>query len=179
MSEVRGAQKRLGKFYTPAVVARPMTDWALRDSGDRVLDPSYGACAFFVAALARLKVLGARDPEDQIFGVDVDPGAARYLNSMLEGRKSTSNFRTDDFLGVRPEAFRSRMQAIVGNPPYVRHHSLSDEQLVKARDALKESRYALNGQDGYWAYFVLHALHFLDKGGRLALVLPAALLNAN
>ena len=42
--------RRLGAFYTPDAIAKPLVDWALRSPGDRVLDPSCGEGAF----LARL-----------------------------------------------------------------------------------------------------------------------------
>lgn len=46
-------------------------------------------------------------------------------------------------------------------------------------DRRRDQRPARPTDPGYWAYFVLHALNFLESGGRLALVLPAAFLNAN
>lgn len=175
----RRALKQLGKFYTPDPVARAIVDWAVRDSRDRVLDPSYGGCAFFAAARSRLKALGARAAEGQLFGVDVDPEAAGHLNALLNGHRRSDNFRTADFLAVQPAAFGAGMQAIVGNPPYVRHHALSSDQLAVARGALDAAGEVLDGRASYWAYFVLHAVHFLAANGRLAFVLPAALLNAD
>jgi adenine-specific DNA-methyltransferase len=177
--QVRSALKRLGKFYTPDAVAKALVDWAVRSSDDRVLDPSYGGCAFFAAARARLKLLGAAVPERQLFGVDIDPEAMTHLNALLNGTRPTANFRTADFLHTRPAVFGKAMQAIVGNPPYVRHHALTDEQLALARAALATTKYTLDGRASYWAYFVLHALQFLKPGGRLAMVLPTSLLNAD
>ncbi len=175
----RRARKQLGKFYTPDAIADAMVRWAVRGARDRVLDPSYGGCAFFAAARSRLRTLGARRPERQLFGVDVDPEAAVHLAALLNGHGRRPNFLIADFLGVRPGAFGMGMQAVVGNPPYVRHHALSDDQLRAARTALELNGDALDGRASYWAYFVLHAVQFLDKGGRLAFVLPAAVLNAN
>jgi len=56
---------------------------------------------------------------------------------------------------------------------------MSASQLRAARSAL-----AVAGMEGlpqtasYWAYFVLHSLQFLEPGGRVAMVLPPAFLNA-
>ncbi len=174
----RAAQKRLGKFYTPQSVANAITDWALRDATDRLLDPSYGGCAFFSAGLRRLLTLGSLDPSSQLYGVDVDELAASYLGSLPGLVPESPNFRTADFLQLSPATLGVRFQAIVGNPPYVRHHALTDAQIEDGQRAVQRLSAALPRTAGYWAYFVLHSLAFLAPGGRLAFVLPAAFLNA-
>jgi hypothetical protein len=174
---VRIARKLLGKFYTPDAVAKAMAGWAIRRPGDRVLDPSYGGCAFVAAARARLEALGGRNVATRLFGVDVDRDAAAYLDGVLPAPRPVGQFRREDFLSVDVRTFGRPMAAVVGNPPYVRHHALSVDQLKAARQALPAS-VQLSGRAGYWAYFVLHTMRFLERGGRLALVLPSALLNA-
>lgn len=173
----RLARKLLGKFYTPDGVARAMASWAIRSSEDRVLDPSYGGCAFVAAARARLQSLGGRNVATRLFGVDVDPEAIGYLDGVLPAPRPVGHFLREDFLTIDPRTFGRPMAAVVGNPPYVRHHALSADQLIVARRTLSETL-RLSGRAGYWAYFVLHAMRFLAPGGRLAFVLPSALLNA-
>jgi len=74
-----------------------------------------------------------------------------------------------DFLGVSPFP----VDAVLGNPPYIRLRSLAEDQL---RRALKVTQEALGvpmeTAGSVWMAFVLHAVSFLEKGGRIALVLP-------
>lgn len=164
-------KKLLGSFYTPLRIAQPLVDWAVQSSSDWVFDPSFGGCAFYDAAIRRLASLGNSAPGRCLFGVDIDRRARRYLTSVLQSGGSQKQFVTGDFLATTPETFAQKFQAIVGNPPYVRHHWL------KARTAgLSKVDSALNGSSNYWAYFVVHAMAFLRDGGRLAFLLPGSFL---
>ena len=52
-------RKARGAFFTPEPITRFIADWAIRDSGDQVMEPSAGDAAFLVEAVRRLKELGA------------------------------------------------------------------------------------------------------------------------
>lgn len=174
----RASQKRLGRFYTPEPVATALTTWALRAGSDRVLDPSYGGCAFLGAAIERLSELGSPRAVSQVYGIDVDGSAVKYLHRLPGIQKALGNFLTKDYLEVRASEFGLRFHAIVGNPPFVRHHALTAQQIEMGQRSLGGGAAAIPRTAGYWAYFVFHSLSFLAPGGRLALVLPAAFLNA-
>lgn len=171
-------RKRLGIFYTPDSVAAALARWAVRTRIDRVLDPSFGGCAFFSAVRMRFCELDVPVPVSQLFGADVDPQALLYLGEIPDVRNHQANFKTADFLRLGSDAFGALMDVVVGNPPFVRHHMLSAEQVEAGQAALASAGYALPRTAGYWAYFLLHSLSFLRKGGRLAMVLPTALLSA-
>jgi hypothetical protein len=70
------------------------------------------------------------------------------------------------------------LAAIVGNPPYVKHHDIDPNLLRVARRRVAEQGFELSGRSSYWAYFVLHALQFVSPGGKLAFILPGAVLHA-
>jgi adenine-specific DNA-methyltransferase len=74
-----------------------------------------------------------------------------------------------DFLAVTPFP----VQAVIGNPPYVRlRHAPADEAeraLQRAEEALGEK---MDPSGSVWMPFVLHASRFPTPGGRLAYVLP-------
>src|SRR5690349_21081750 len=44
-------RKARGAFFTPEPLARYITDWAVRSTSDRVLEPSCGEAAFLLAAV--------------------------------------------------------------------------------------------------------------------------------
>lgn len=171
-------RRLLGAYYTPDDFAGLVTQWALSESIGPVLDPSFGGCAFTEAAAATLRRHGCPLPGNEVFGVDVDEGCARYVRKSDE--LILSNFVFRDFLSVRPgDLPGAPFQAIVGNPPYVRHHWLKDERRVVARRIAEESGQRLPGTASLWAYFVLHSLAFLRQGGRIGMLVPEAILQAN
>jgi methylase of polypeptide subunit release factors len=65
-------------------------------------------------------------------------------------------------------------KAIVANPPYIRHHRLSNalKNELKAF-SLNLLGKRLDGRAGYHVYFLLRALQLLEVGGRLAFIMPA------
>ncbi len=141
-----------------------------------VLDPSYGGCAFLRAAVGALQHLGAATPESLVWGVDLDPDCARYADGLVV----SPNTVTADFLALHPcQLSGAPFRAIVGNPPYVRHHWLKGEQRTAARAAAEAAEVRLPATASVWAYFPLHSLSFLAEDGRLALLVPEAILQAD
>jgi hypothetical protein len=175
---IKTDQKSLGAFYTPDEIAEALTDWAILRAQDTFFDPSYGGCSFFRSAINTFTRLGNGSPLIQIFGVDIDPEARKFLKDFPAPTRR-ANFLHADFFDVQPRDFvQAPFDVICGNPPYIRHHDLTHDQTTKAKAATESAGYAVGQSAGYWVYFVLHALSFLRRGGRLAMVLPTALLSA-
>lgn len=174
-------RKTLGAYYTPLPAARAIVDWAVRSREDTVFDPSFGGCAFFNAAIGRLRRLRCSDAFAQLAGADIDAGARAYLRNLAGYRRRPSSFRLkEDFLRLSCSDFRDApFDVIVGNPPYIRHHCLTARQQHAAQCSLFHTGTTLPQTASYWSYFVLHALGFLRRGGRLGMVLPLALLQAD
>lgn len=172
------SRKRLGAWYTPDEIALPLVRWALAGRTGPVLDPSFGGCSFLRAALIELAHLEAPQPGRQVVGVDVDhEGTAADAAALLAAGVPPAHLVYEDFLMVRRLPL-GRFRAVVGNPPYVRHHwhELAWQRAAHAR--LDELALPLPRRASAWAYFVAHAATFVAPGGRLALVLPGAVLNA-
>ena len=168
----------LGAYYTPDDVAGLLAQWAVVNASGHVLDPSFGGCAFMQAATSILKRKGRRQPGRMVFGVDIDESCARYVCENPELVDGNVVFR--DFLAIQPgELAGAPFHAIVGNPPYVRHHWLKDERRAVARRIAEESGQRLPETASLWAYFVLHALGFLEPSGRLGMLVPEAILQAD
>ncbi len=171
-------QKELGAFYTPPAMAQILVDWAIREQGDRVLDPSFGGLVFMEASQARLKELGSTSPAAarQIFGIDVDASASERAAADAWLNLAAENFLSRDFFSVGPGELPS-MDAVVGNPPYIRYQSFNGSA-ARARQLSLTSGVKLSKLASSWAPFLIHATSFLAPGGRLAQVLPAELIHA-
>jgi hypothetical protein len=181
MTESSWTRKQRGAYYTPDEVAHPLAEWAIRNPAERVLDPSFGGCAFLEAAAERLSTLGAERPFENLYGFDTDRQSLKSLARLLAGDVPSDRFKVPhDFLASAPGSSESPLvDVVVGNPPYVRHHLLKGARREIAREAATSGGYELSARSSYWAYFVLHAVRFLEPDGRLAFVLPISLLAAD
>ena len=178
--ELGGATRRrlLGAYYTPDDLAMVLVRWALADGDGPILDPSYGGCAFLEAAA---QVLSEGTPSRGgagVYGVDIDPAcAATACDSEL---LIEENCIEGDFLAASSgDLPGSPYAAIVGNPPYVRHHWIQGDQRESARAVAAESSVPLPATASLWAYFLVHSLRFLSPGGRLAMLVPEAILQTD
>jgi adenine-specific DNA methylase len=168
-------RKAKGVYYTPPAVARFMANWAIRDPDDTVLEPSAGGGVFVQAALERLQSLGATHAGRQILAVEVSEAAAEAVTRL----EPEVRVLTRDFLDLAPDDPPSR-SAVLGNPPYIRHHLLAQADRARGLKRASELGIELSGLASSWAHFVLHASSFLDpESGRLALVLPSELLTSD
>lgn len=182
--EARETLREKGQFWTPAWVAEAMVQYAVGGGARAVFDPAVGAGAFLRAAKT---VAVQLDRTLTLHGTEIDAEAlvaaqqngltpddlahveiADFLRSVTDERMMLANAGFDL---VQPEPL---LPAIVANPPYIRHHRLSQE--TKARLQAYGRRLigtALDGRAGYHIYFLLHALRRLEPDGRLAFIMPA------
>ncbi len=171
-------RRLLGSYYTPDDLATVLVRWALADGAGPVLDPSYGGCAFLKAAV---RVLSERNPSNSrkgVYGVDIDPACAEKANG--SGLLVGDHCIQADFLGASSNHLPgSPYAAIVGNPPYVRHHWITGDQRESARAVAAQSGVPLPATASLWAYFLLHSLRFLAPGGRLAILVPEAIMQTD
>ncbi|MFN2588812.1 MAG: N-6 DNA methylase [Actinomycetota bacterium] len=161
----RDPRRRLGAFYTPRTTAEVMTEWVLRSSSDRILEPSFGDGSF-LAALSRLALArGWRDVE--ALGVEIDEKP--YEEALSRALIPRDRAIRADFLALEPFP----VDAVLGNPPYVRLRHLPRDQRERALRITKEVLgIPMQSSGSVWMPFVLHASRFLRPGGRFALVLP-------
>ncbi|MEX2541588.1 MAG: N-6 DNA methylase [Trueperaceae bacterium] len=174
MNPQRGPlDKARGAYYTEKRVAAALCRWALRRSGERVLDPAFGGGVFLEACARRLADLGG----GEIFGVEVDrtahAGATGGHGETLCGRR----LLLADFFSLDADSLPA-MQAVVGNPPFIRFQRFTGETRARAARRSLEQGVPLEPLAGSWVAFVAHATSFLATGGRLAMVVPAELGHA-
>lgn len=87
-------RKARGAFFTPEVVARYITEWAVRSSRDRVLEPSCGEAAFLLEAGRRLVELGApQGVVGQLHGAELHDHSASTALASLRERGHEANHR--------------------------------------------------------------------------------------
>ena len=178
--EISGINPRrlLGSYYTPDALASILARWALVPGKGNVLDPSFGGCAFLNAATTILASKGISEPGKRVFGVDVDPTCMEYVRK--DQNLVENNCIIRDFLSLSPKDIPGEpFHAIIGNPPYVRHHWFNGTTRKAGRASMAAAGVALSEKASAWAYFLIHTLNFIAKNGRLAMLVPEAILQAD
>jgi adenine-specific DNA-methyltransferase len=176
-------KKELGIFYTPPQVTAILCDWAIRNSADKIFEPSFGGCGFLESSCERLKELENSTPIKQIYGCDIDDTA--FNDYLYPKFKSQDNFIDDrflkeNFLSLTVNNFtEDGFNTVVGNPPYVSYHKMDDSQRLSVSEIVKKLHITLDKRASLWAYFVIHSLQFLKEEGRIAFVLPGSFLHSN
>lgn len=174
----RSERKKNGAFYTPLALARVLAEWALEFQPKRILEPSFGDGVFLRASIETMEKAGIGNPGSRLFGVEINPVAAREAQEPGLGLRG-DHMRIGDLLSLDAKELGGRFGAILGNPPYIRHHRLDEELMERGRTSARTLGIELNGRSDAWAYFCAHLTSFLAEDGRLALVLPGSLLHAD
>ncbi|WP_158231545.1 HsdM family class I SAM-dependent methyltransferase, partial [Microbacterium sediminis] len=167
-------RKARGAFFTPDGVTRHLAEWAIQSADDTVLEPAAGEAAFLVAAVDRLRALGAAEPV--VHGVELHEASARVAGELVADAGGVAKIRVSDFFLTEPSGTYS---AVIGNPPFIRYQDFSGDVRDRARFAAQAQGVALTGLASSWAAFVVHSAAHLRRGGRLGMVLPAELLSTN
>ncbi|MBF4333571.1 SAM-dependent methyltransferase, partial [Vibrio anguillarum] len=120
----------------------------------------------------------------QIYGVDIDEHAFQILDSKFVNYiDKKKRFILKDFIQVNSSEFlTNEFNVVLGNPPYVSMHNMTNEQRKSCDKVLRNSPFSaktMGRNASLWAFFLLHSLAFLKEGGRVAWVLPSSLLHAD
>jgi len=120
------ADKDLGVVFTPERITRFLSRWAIRSPHDVTLDPGAGNGQFLIAAGKRLAELRATPDQlpNQLHAVEYSEERFRHLSenaSTALGYSLPHLYRADLFGVEFPP-----IDAVIGNPPYVIRHRLSD-----------------------------------------------------
>lgn len=155
----------IGQFFTPPPIAEMMAN-AVRAVGPAtVLDPGVGGGV----------LLRAVGDGPKLFGLDIDAAAVRLAAGSMPGEHEIA---LGDFLDAShwPLA-EATFDAVIANPPYVRHHNLSAEHKLLARHYSSRLGVKVSSLSGSYVYFFLEALLRLNDGGRLVFITPTEFLD--
>ncbi|MBE7468254.1 MAG: class I SAM-dependent methyltransferase [Anaerolineae bacterium] len=175
------SRKLRGGYYTPLELACFLIKWGLRDDTMRILEPSCGDGNFIMALLQRL-----HDPAfpksllPTIVAVELDPtelGKARARAEQFSKNGAALEWISQDFFAAYPYLQQNdKFNLIVGNPPFIRFQYFDDDSRNQAFGYLKQAGYKPTKLANAWVAFAQLSIELLQEGGRLAMVVPAELL---
>lgn len=198
MKPTLSSQKLRGGYYTPQPIAHFLARWAIQTSTTTVLEPSCGDGELLEAALLTLVEQGASKEEAvfQTHGVEIDSQerakALDRLTSLGFQPDETTIHRGDFFAYCQEHLMMDKgllsmcstgeprfFDAIIGNPPFVRYQNFPEEQRTPAFQIMKTAGMSPTRLTNTWVPFLVAASFLLTENGRLAMVIPAELLQVN
>ena len=156
-------KKKTGSYYTCEKITEFMARSIINNSSTRVLEPSFGDGIFIEAIQNRFKKIGNSTAE--IYGVEIQ----KEIYENFCKRNAIKDVICDDFMKIKnlPE-----MDAVIGNPPFVRIRNLDKSSKENALNASLEMGIDMQTSGSLWMPFILHSCKFLKKDGSLSFVLP-------
>lgn len=155
------ADKLRGGYYTPQLLAEFIGRWAA-EAGPKRLEPSSGDGAI-------LNVLA--EDSDEAIGIELSASEARKARS-----RSGAEVVVSDFFSWLSRDHYGKFDAVAGNPPYIRFGNWLEDHRKSAFAFMAQQGLSPSRLTNAFVPFVVGSVIAARPGGRVALVLPAELL---
>lgn len=178
-AKTQAERNKLGQFATPTVLATDILKCARamipRGVPIRFLDPAIGTGSFYSALL---RVFPPDEIEDAL-GVEIDSEVVREAKQIWEF--SPLKIKHSDFTQAPPPVDDSKKaNLLICNPPYVRHHHLSQIEKARLRGTTKLlSGVSLSGLTGLYGYFLCISTAWMAKDGLAEWLIPSEFMDVN
>ncbi len=178
-------QKLRGGYYTPKPIADFLAHWAIQTANARVLEPSCGDGTLLQSATETLLARGATLSSiiNQLQGIEFDPQEAVKARARLayDGDSHLLSVHNGDFFAYSYKhlANKEYFDAIIGNPPFIRYQNFPEEQRQIAFYFMQQAGLHPSRLTNAWVPFLVTSTLLLTQHGRLAMVIPAELLQVN
>ncbi|MCD7846404.1 MAG: Eco57I restriction-modification methylase domain-containing protein, partial [Oscillospiraceae bacterium] len=169
-------RRKYGQFATPLPLAREMISYGLDllGSGEiHFLEPAIGTGAFLSALM--LETEGTARPIADATGIEVDERVVGKASDIWA--ETNVQIIHGSFPHVTPD---KQYNLVVTNPPYVRHHCISQgEKLRLGRLVKEETGLEASGLSGLYCYFMLLAHKWLAPGAVSGWLIPSEFMDVN
>ena len=155
------SDKLRGGYYTPEPVARFLAEW-VATAGPRVLEPSCGDGA----------ILRQLPDSAAITAIELEAVEAAKARQAVPA----ANVIEHDFFAWFSAGELGRWDGVVGNPPFIRFQHWTEPTRSLAFDVMRTAGLRPTKLTNAWVPFVVASALALRQGGRLAIVVPAELL---
>ena len=155
-------RRATGSYYTSADTAQYMADWLVDDKHVDVLEPTAGDGVFIDSLKVSAKLLNLKL---NITAVELEKNPYESIKTRRGVKAVHADFHKFNCPPV---------DAIIGNPPFVRFRHLTKKGLIAAEKAGR----AVIGKDldisgSIWLSIILHSIQSLKLNGKIAFVIPS------
>ena len=166
-------RRQLGQFSTPNNLAREITSFGLQllsDSEIRFLEPAIGTGSFYSALLAEAE----ENAKISAVGFEIDK---QFFNAAHTIWGESIRLFNADFTQSTPT---EKVNLLICNPPYVRHHFLSTEEKKRLATAVSnEVNVNISMLAGLYCHFILLAHKWLEPGAICGWLIPSEFMDVN
>jgi len=165
----KNIRNRYAQFFTPFNIARFMSKWVLNDRENiKILDPAVGLGILLRASYSQEKKI-------ELIGYDVEENILKSSKELFDKNNISSNIIKKDYL---LNDWNNKYDGIICNPPYLKFHNFEnkDKSIKEMKEKLNIS---FNGFSNIYSLFIIKSIHQLNKGGRVAYIVPYEFLNAD
>lgn len=162
-------RKKYAQFFTPEEISDFMASWVLYNSHKcaDILDPAFGLGVFCHSLLKINKDI-------KVTGYDIDDKVLSAAQANFSSLKKNVSIHKQDYL---KSSWDDKYDGIICNPPYLKFHDYNNTYYVS--DVNSHLGISLNGFTNIYTLFLLKSLSQLNKGGRLAYIIPSEFLNSD
>lgn len=176
--------KLRGGYYTSSQISEVLCNWAIRKPTDLILEPSCGDGVFIEHAVKRLLRLRQQPTAiaNQIKGIEMVEAEIQKAGNRVEaviGSGFAKSLECCDYFVWYKENSAKLFDCAVGNPPFIRYQNFPEPSRSHAMTVLVSLGMKPNKLTNIWVPFVASATSQLKPGGRLAMVIPAELLQVS
>lgn len=155
-------RRATGSYYTSADTAQYMADWLVDEKHTSILEPTAGDGVFIDSLKVSAKLLNLKL---SITAVELEKKPYESIKSRRGVKAIHLDFHKFDCPPV---------DAVIGNPPFVRFRHLSKKDLIAAEKAGR----AVIGKDldvsgSIWLSIILHSIQSVKLNGKVAFVIPS------
>lgn len=192
-------RKFLAAYYTSNIAGEFLANLVIKDTKSLVLDPACGSGTLLISAYKRFndldENLSHKSILQKLYGFDVSTFAAQLaeINLILQNPeidvhkcqitindvfKHNTNTEKDGKTGSN----QLKVDILIGNPPFTRGDRLDSEYKSFLETHLKNNGIICNYNKkhlGFYAYFLLDSLRFLNEEGLLAFIVPISMINSS
>jgi adenine-specific DNA-methyltransferase len=186
MKAIATIQKLRGGYYTPKPIADFLAHWAIQTPTAQVLEPSCGDGALLQASAKTLIELGTRKNAliHLLHSCEFDPIEARKASDSIDtltGLTAAVSIHNGDFFAYCNTHLSDKhyFDAVIGNPPFIRYQNFPEEHRNSAFDLMQRAGLHPTRLSNAWVPFLVASTLLLKEDGRLAMVIPAELLQVN
>jgi adenine-specific DNA-methyltransferase len=179
-------QKLRGGYYTPKPIADFLAQWAITSPTTKVLEPSCGDGVLLQAAVEALVQCGADKTTalSLVHGVEIDPEEAQKAAERIcvpDAPPLVAQIHVGDFFAYCKAHLTDRhlFDVVIGNPPFIRYQNFPEEHRAIAFYLMQRAGLHPNRLTNAWVPFLVATTFLLNEKGRMAMVIPAELLQVN
>lgn len=168
-------RRSMGATYTPPAIVDAMLEWAAAEPTipARIVDPGAGSGRYLAAAATRF-------PDAALVAIELDPLACLLLraNAQVLGFADRLTVQLTDYRAVKLPRI-AEPTLYIGNPPYVRHHDISEKWKTWFADNAAAQGFKASKLAGLHIHFFLKTRELAQAGDFGTFITAAEWLDVN